>query len=153
MSNTVAIKRINKEIIELQENPVTNCSAGPINDSDIMHWQATIFGPEGTPYHNGVFNLEVKFPNEYPFKPPVIHFITPIYHCNINRSGGICLDILKDQWSPALTISKILLSICSLLAEPNPKDPLVPEIADLLIKHKEIHDANATEYTLKHANK
>ena len=77
-----------------------------------------------------------------------------VYHCNINRQGGICLDILKDggNWSPALTISKVLLSICSLLADANPKDPLVAEIAELLIKNKDVHDANAREYTLKFAN-
>ena len=154
MSNSLALKRITQEIKELQENPVSNCSAGPLDDKDITVWRATIFGPEGTPYYGGVFYLEVKFPSEYPFKPPIMKFITPIYHCNINKSGGICLDILKEkQWSPALTISKVLLSICSLMADPNPKDPLMPDIAELFMNHKEIHDANANEYTLKYANK
>lgn len=152
MSSPLLVRRLNQEITELQSNPVTNCSAGPAK-SDITHWKATIFGPEGTPYHGGVFNLDVKFPSDYPFKPPKIYFTTPIYHCNINRQGGICLDILKDSgWSPALTISKVLLSICSLLADPNPKDPLVHEIADLLVHNKDVHDANAREYTLKYAN-
>jgi ubiquitin-conjugating enzyme E2 D/E len=149
---SLCTRRILQEIKELQENPITNCSAGPV-DKDITHWKATIFGPEETPYHGGVFKLDVKFSSEYPFKPPKIIFTTPIYHCNINKNGGICLDILKDlQWSPALTISKVLLSICSLLADPNPKDPLVAEIAELYLNHKEVHDANAREYTLKYAN-
>ena len=145
-------KRLQNEIIELQKNPILNCSAGPVNENDLTVWQATIFGPEDTPYNGGVFNLNIKFTNEYPFKPPSIYFTTPIYHCNINRSGGICLDILKDNWSPALNISKLLLSICSLLAEPNPNDPLVSDIAELLKKNKDIHDANAREYTIKHAS-
>ena len=152
MASSLLIRRLNQEITELQLNAVTNCSAGPEKD-DLTHWKATIFGPEDTPYNGGVFYLDVKFPPEYPFKPPKIMFKTPIYHCNINRQGGICLDILKDSsWSPALTISKVLLSICSLLADPNPKDPLVPEIADLLVKNKDVHNANAREYTLKYAN-
>ena len=119
MSNLL-IKRLQNELADLQANPVSNCSAGPTG-SDLTHWQATIFGPEDTPYFGGIFYLDLKFTNEYPFKPPKVYFKTPIYHCNINRQGGICLDILKDNWSPALNTSKLLLSICSLLAEPNPK--------------------------------
>jgi ubiquitin-conjugating enzyme E2 D/E len=88
-----------------------------------------ITGPSDTPYQGGVFYLKIHFPADYPFKPPKCQFTTKIYHCNINKNGSICLDILKDQWSPALTISKVLLSITSLLNEPNPSDPLVPDIA------------------------
>ena len=133
-----------------KKNPVENCSAGP-EDDDIMKWKATIFGPEDTPYHKGVFNLNIEFTEKYPFKPPIVRFITPIYHCNV-KNGGICLDILKDKWSPALTISKVLLSICSLMSDPNPDDPLNPEIANLLKKNKDVHDANAREMTRMYAN-
>jgi len=143
-------RRIKKELDELNLSPPTNCSAGPVGD-DLYKWQATIMGPEGSPYHGGIFFLKIEFPADYPFKPPRIQFSTPIYHCNINSSGSICLDILKDQWSPALTISKLLLSICSLMDDPNPNDPLVPEIADLLRKNKPLHDENAREMTLRYA--
>ena len=150
--SSLLIKRINQEINELQTNPVTNCSAGPDED-DITHWKATIFGPDETPYQGGIFKLDIKFPSDYPFKPPKIYFTTRIYHCNINNNGGICLDILKDSgWSPALTISKVLLSICSLLADPNPNDPLVQEIAYLFLNNKDIHDINASNYTHKFAS-
>eukprot|EP00968_Pinguiococcus_pyrenoidosus_P022691 scaffold3340_cov255-Pinguiococcus_pyrenoidosus.AAC.11 len=71
---------------------------------------ATIMGPEDSPYAGGVFFLHIAFPADYPFKPPKVHFTTKIYHCNINSNGGICLDILKDQWSPALTVSKVRAS-------------------------------------------
>jgi len=150
--NPLVIKRITQELKDLHESPVENCSAGPLDDNNIMHWVGMIIGPESSPYNGGIFNLDIQFSSEYPFKPPRIIFTTPIYHCNISKNGGICLDILKDQWSPSLTISKVLLSICSLLCDPNPKDPLVPEIAELFVKAKEVHDANAREYTLKYAN-
>ena len=109
-------------------------------------------GPQGSPYEGGVFYLIIDFPQDYPFRPPKIAFTTRIYHCNINSTGGICLDILKDEWSPALTISKVLLSICSLMDDPNPDDPLVPEIAELLKKDKEKHDNNAKSFTLMYAS-
>ena len=148
--SSLLIKRLQKELQELKKNPVENCSAG-IADNDIKKWQATIFGPSDTPYHNGIFYLTIEFTDEFPFKPPIVTFKTPIYHCNINSHGGICLDILKDKWSPALTISNLLLSICSLLSEPNPSDPLVHDIAELYKNNRKLHDLNARNYTHKYA--
>ena len=145
------IKRIKKELEDIQNNPPYNCSAGPIDDDDLFKWQATIMGPENSPYESGVFYLNIEFPNDYPFKPPKIYFKTKLYHCNVNSSGGICLDILKEQWSPALTLSKILLSICSLMDDPNPNDPLVPEIANLYLTNREQHDKMAKIYTMRYA--
>ncbi|XP_010084401.1 PREDICTED: ubiquitin-conjugating enzyme E2 D3-like, partial [Pterocles gutturalis] len=72
----------------------------------MFHWQATIMGPNDSPYQGGVFFLTIHFPTDYPFKPPKVAFTTRIYHPNINSNGSICLDILRSQWSPALTISK-----------------------------------------------
>lgn len=102
----MALKRIQRELLELGRDPPANCSAGPVGD-DLFHWQATIMGPDDSPYSGGVFFLDIHFPADYPFKPPKVSFTTRIYHCNINSNGGICLDILKEQWSPALTISKV----------------------------------------------
>ena len=145
------ISRLNKELLELKNNPPANCSAGLVDD-DIFHWMATIIGPEGSPYEGGVFKLKIDFPADYPFKAPRIVFITRIYHCNINSSGGICLDILKDQWSPALTIGKVLLSICSLMNDPNPDDPLVTDIAHLFKTDRKEHDYRAKICTMEYAN-
>ena len=146
----MALKRITKELAELAKDPPANCSAGPIDD-DLYHWQATIVGPSDSSYQGGLFFLNIHFPVDYPFKPPKLTFITKIYHPNINSNGGICLDILKDQWSPALTISKVLLSISSLLTDPNPDDPLVPDIANLFKADRKKYNDNAREWTRKFA--
>eukprot|EP01084_Bolivina_argentea_P174147 301647_1 len=102
-----ALRRIKKELIDLESDPPVDVSAAPVGD-DLMRWNATICGPPNSPYDGGVFFLSIVFPNDYPFKPPKIKFDTKIYHCNINDKGGICLDILMDNWSPSLTISKML---------------------------------------------
>eukprot|EP01112_Ceratiomyxa_fruticulosa_P006896 TRINITY_DN1781_c1_g1_i1.p1 TRINITY_DN1781_c1_g1~~TRINITY_DN1781_c1_g1_i1.p1 ORF type:complete len:153 (-),score=32.36 TRINITY_DN1781_c1_g1_i1:132-590(-) len=147
-----AIRRIQKELADINLDPPANCSAGPAGETnDIFHWVATIMGPSGSPYHEGVFFLDINFPNDYPFKPPKVTFKTRIYHCNINSNGAICLDILKDNWSPALTISKVLLSICSLLTDPNPRDPLVASIAKEYINNRGEHDKKAAEWTKRYA--
>tara|TARA_Y100000994_G_C15571441_1_gene392621 strand:- start:58 stop:552 length:495 start_codon:yes stop_codon:yes gene_type:complete len=145
------IRRIKGDLTEMLQSPPANCSAGPLNDN-IYEWQATIIGPEDSPYHNGVFYLKIIFPEDYPFKPPRVSFLTKIYHCNIDSNGSICLDILKEQWSPALSISKVLLSICSLMTDPNPEDPLVCSIAHLFKNNREKHDETALEYTMKYAS-
>ncbi|KAG2298195.1 hypothetical protein Bca4012_009400 [Brassica carinata] len=146
----MATKRILKELRELQRDPPVSCSAGPIGE-DMFHWQATIMGPIESPYTGGVFLVDINFTQDYPFKPPKVVFKTKVFHPNVNSNGNICLDILKDQWSPALTISKVLLSVCSLLTDPNPDDPLVPEIAHIYKNDRARYESTARSWTQKYA--
>ena len=108
-------------------------------------------GPEQSPYEGGVFFLDIHFPTDYPFKPPKCTFTTRVYHPNINSNGGICISIFKTDWSPALTIDRVLLSISSLLTDPNPEDPLVPEIANQFKNNRELYDKTAREWTQRYA--
>lgn len=147
-----ALQRIKNELKNLLEDTPANCSAGPIDENNLFKWQATLLGPTDSPYEGGIFYLEIQFPAEYPYKPPKVFFTTRIYHPNINSAGGICLDILKEQWSPALTVSKVLLSICSLLTDPNPDDPLVIDIANLYKTNIEEYKIKARVYTLRYAS-
>lgn len=146
-----SVKRINKEMRDMKKNPLPNISAGPTG-TDISEWTASIVGPEGSPYAGGVFYLTIHFPADYPFKPPKIKFTTKVYHPNINAKGDICLDILKDQWSPALTINTVLLSISSLLTDPNPDDPLVPDVAIVYKTDRALYDKRAREWTAQFAS-
>jgi len=147
----LSLTRIQRELLELRKDPPSNCSAGPKGD-DIYHWEGTIIGPTDTPYEGGVFKMTIYFPQEYPFKPPKVNFNTKVYHPNINHAGSICIDILKNNWSPSLTISKVLLSICSLLADPNPDDPLVIDIAQQFKEKREEFNSTARTWTIEYAN-
>lgn len=146
-----ALKRLAKELQYISKDPPINISASPMSNGNLFHWQATILGPVDTPYEGGVFKVDLNFPNEYPFRPPKIRFLNKIYHPNINLNGEICLDILRDRWSAALTVRTVLLSICSLLDQPNPDDPLMPEVALLYRRNRERYIELAKEWTLTYA--
>ncbi|GLJ50981.1 hypothetical protein SUGI_1085760 [Cryptomeria japonica] len=141
----MASKRILKELNDLQNDPPTSSSAGPLAE-DIFHWQATIMGPPDSPHSGGVFwslFISVEIIHSSPQR---LHSTQKFYHPNINRNGSICLHILKEQWNPALTISKVLLSICSLLTDPNLDDPLVPEITHMYKTDKAKYEATARNW-------
>ena len=140
------LNRIKRELADMQNDPPENCSAGPTSD-DLYEWQACIMGPVDSPYQGGTFYLSISFPKDYPFKAPAVRFTTKVYHPNISCDGAICIDILKDKWSPALTISKVLLCICSLLDDPNPDDPLVPSIAEQFKNDYEAYKITASDWT------
>lgn len=149
---SLRLLRLKKEWIKIQKEPVLYVTAGPKKEDDLTKWSGTLVGPSDTPYEGGIFQLEITFPEEYPYKPPKIIFKTPIYHPNISPRGSICLDVLKTEWSPALNIGKVLLSLCSLLADPNPNDPLVPEIARQYKTNKDKYFADARAFTIKYAS-
>merc|ERR1719251_135472 len=86
----------------------------------------------GTVYEGGSFEVDIVIPQSYPFEPPKMKLLTKGWHPNISsQTGAICLDILKDQWSPALTIKTALLSLQALLCSPEPDDPQDAEVAKM----------------------
>jgi ubiquitin-conjugating enzyme E2 C len=98
-------------------------SAFPDDDS-IFHWKGTLDGAEGTVYEGMRYKLSLAFPSDYPFSAPTVRFETPCFHPNVDGHGNICLDILKEEWSAAYNVRTILLSLRSLLGEPNNYSPL-----------------------------
>ncbi len=147
-----AIPRLQKELKELNKDPPFTCSAGLIKNDDFYNWQVTIQAPDDSPYSGGLYLLHVTFTKEYPIEPPEIFFKTKIYHPNISDyNGSLCVDIIQKQWTPALTISKILSSICSLLNNPNPTSPLNSEAAQYYKYDRRKYDDVARQWTKNYA--
>ena len=108
-------------------------------------------GPEDSPSKGGIFSLAIQFPVDYPFKPSLVRFINKIFHPKINAKGDICLNSLYDQWSPALSISNVLIGICSLLTDPYTGHSLNPDIAKMWESDRKTYEKTAREWTRKYA--
>lgn len=155
-----ARKRIRRELINLKKDQhnsnrndetLKSFEIDQNVEENLFEWHVKLRAPKGSLYQGAVFNLKVTFPSEYPFKPPQIVFLTRIYHPNINANGNICLDILRDSWTPALTIQKVIISLMSWLDEPNASDPLVPEIGRLYLSNIEEYKKKCKEYVRLYA--
>ena len=141
-----------QETQRLLSEPATGISAQPQEDN-LRYFSVMILGPKDSPYEDGVFELELFLPEEYPMAAPKVRFLTKIYHPNIDSLGRICLDILKDKWSPALQIRTVLISIQALLSAPNPDDPLSEKVAAAWKEDEAAALITAKEYTEKYAKK
>ncbi|CAN6568597.1 unnamed protein product [Malus baccata var. baccata] len=124
VDTTSVSQRLQKELMSLMmSGGDLGVSAFPEGES-IFTWVGTIEGGKGTMYEGFSYKLSLRFPLDYPFKPPQVKFDTMCFHPNVDQFGNICLDILQDNWSSAYDCRTILLSIQSLLGEPNPESPL-----------------------------
>ena len=143
-------QRIIKETQKLKKDPISGISAEPFSDNP-RYFNVVISGPKDSPYEGGKFHLQLYLPEEYPMVPPKCIFMTKIYHPNIDFLGRICLDILKKNWSPALQMRSVLLSIQSLLNEPNIEDPLNEEVNAIFKSNRAQGEKTAREWTKKFA--
>ncbi|KAL8614311.1 hypothetical protein ACOMHN_007649 [Nucella lapillus] len=148
------VARVKKEIQMLTESPPYGISCYPVGD-DVSRFEAKILGNEDTPYAGGVFKLHINLPERYPFEPPVVQFTTPIYHPNIDTEGRICLDTLKmppkGAWKPIMNLVTVLTSLQLLMAQPNPDDALMADIAEEFKHYPELFRQKAVDFTQQYA--
>lgn len=127
-----ALRRLMAEYKQLTLNPPDGITAGPIDEENFFEWEAVVLGPEGTCFEGGAFNAKLTFPPDYPLSPPKMQFTSEIFHPNIYPDGRVCISILhapgvdpmgyessSERWSPVQSVEKVLLSVISMLAEPN----------------------------------
>ncbi|GJN90688.1 hypothetical protein Rhopal_003702-T1 [Rhodotorula paludigena] len=128
--STASRRRLVRDFKKLSTDPPGGISGAPCPDN-IMVWNAVIFGPAETPFEDGTFRLVLTFDESYPNKPPVVKFLSKMFHPNVYANGELCLDILQNRWSPTYDVAAILTSIQSLLHDPNPNSPANAEAAQL----------------------
>mmetsp|Transcript_1379 Transcript_1379/g.1774 ORF Transcript_1379/g.1774 Transcript_1379/m.1774 type:complete len:205 (+) Transcript_1379:141-755(+) len=157
------VTRLRKELVVCKEDEeVTGVSVVPTtgefnpkssNCDNLRHLIGTITGPKDTVYENGIFKVDIQIPSSYPFEPPKMKFMNKIWHPNISsQTGAICLDILKDQWSPALTLKTALVSLQALLSAPEPHDPQDAQVAQQYLNDRKKFEETARYWTKTYAS-
>ncbi|RYP43230.1 hypothetical protein DL768_010024 [Monosporascus sp. mg162] len=158
MAQSTAHRRLLQEYRALTNNPPDGITAGPVSEDDLLHWEALIQGPEGTPFEGGIFPAELRFPKDYPLAPPKMTFLGEIFHPNVYPSGLVCISILhppgddpnhyehaSERWSPIQSVEKILISVMSMLAEPNDESPANVEAAKMWRDRRPEYEARVRE--------
>ncbi|CAI9275226.1 unnamed protein product [Lactuca saligna] len=140
--------RVYREVMNLRKDQsIVGMSLLP-DEKNIRHLTAIIPGPVSSPYEGGMFHVDITLPDAYPFAPPVMKFTTKVWHPNISsQTGAICLDILQNNWSPALNLKTALLSLQALLSVPEPNDPQDAVVAEQALNDHASFVATAKSWT------
>ncbi|KAG8923300.1 hypothetical protein FRC03_009399 [Tulasnella sp. 419] len=145
-----ALRRIGKELNDLNLRPIQGVNVSP-KDDNLFLWDCWVKGPEDSPYYGGKFRFTIQFPENFPFKAPVVTFSTRIYHPGFNEEGHICLPMLRDEWKPAITIPTVLRAIQDKIGKPSADDPFDTEVAMILKNDEEKFKTTAREWVKKYA--
>ncbi|KAL3138484.1 hypothetical protein ABBQ32_006274 [Trebouxia sp. C0010 RCD-2024] len=145
--------RIQKELKEIDRDKASGVTV-EVSDGNLQKLTGFVEGPKDTAYEGGYFVVDIVLDNQYPFVPPKMRFVTKVWHPNVSSANGaICLDILKDQWSPALTLKTALLSLQALLSSPEPADPQDAVVAKQYMRQNKDFQRQAKEWTQTYAVK
>ena len=139
--------RLTRELAKLKEEKIDGIEI--INPDNLNMWKAIVTGPQDTPYANYNFDMEIRFNDDYPVKPPSVKFVSPMFHPNVYRDGKICVDILQGEWSPAQNVRTVLVSIRSLLMDPNPNSPANRDAAVIFKQSLEEYNRKVKSFLAK----
>ncbi|CAO2647834.1 Nn.00g087560.m01.CDS01 [Neocucurbitaria sp. VM-36] len=151
--STGAKKRIMKEYGECMADTPSGMKIN-FDEKNMTKWEVLMDGPDQSVYAGGHFKLEITFPLEYPFKPPVVSFRTKIYHPNVSNDdkGSMCLGLLRpDEWKPPNKVVSVLRLIQTLLIEPNPDDAIEPSIANEYRENRKEFEKSAKDWVKRYA--
>ncbi|KAF2280202.1 ubiquitin-conjugating enzyme E2-16 kDa [Westerdykella ornata] len=151
--STGAKKRILREYAECQNDPLPGVKIN-FDEQNMTKWEILMDGPDQSVYAGGHYKLEINFPNEYPFKPPVVSFKTKIYHPNVSNDdkGSMCLGLLRpEEWKPPNKVISVLHLIRNLLIEPNPDDAIELSIANDYKTNRAEFDKTAKDWVKRYA--
>ncbi len=144
---------LQKEIRDIERDKASGVTIEIKKQNSMQYLLGCLPGPKDTPYDGGIYYVDIELDDQYPFVPPKMRFITKVWHPNISSANGaICLDILKDQWSPALTLKTALLSLQALLSSPQPDDPQDAVVARQYLGSLREFQQTAKQWTEEYAN-
>ncbi|XP_011495672.1 PREDICTED: ubiquitin-conjugating enzyme E2 T-like [Ceratosolen solmsi marchali] len=145
-------QRLNREIKRLLEHPPEGISC--YTSDKLNYLSVNIIGPHGSLFAGSLFKLDLEIPSRYPFVPPRLKFVTPVYHPNIDTQGRICMDLLKmppnGGWRPTISLENLIVAVQSLLCNPNPDDPLMVDIAEEYRFNKKEYERKAKKLLLEY---
>lgn len=148
-------QRLKRELLRISQKPPLGISLSQKDDTNFTVLEAVLIGPDESPYKDGIFRLEITVPENYPFSPPAMKFLTKVYHPNIDDNGRICLDLLKmppkGGWKPTISLEGLLIAVRMLLQHPNPDDPLMAEVGFEYKQLKSEFEKKARVFTEKYA--
>jgi ubiquitin-protein ligase len=152
MSNISNLRRIINETKKLKTDENDNSVYFKVSQvgDNMYHWEGQVYGPIDSLYQDYGYKVDIELPADYPQSALKIKFITPMQHVNVNKDGNICMDILKDKWTSTQCISSILISLASLLRDPNTTDPFNPDLADLYEKDKKEYEKKIRNFCKRH---
>ena len=146
---------LKKQFKDINKASDLGLSVGLVDENNFYKWSVVIFGPTETIYEGGFFRAILDFPEDYPNNPPKMQFTTKMWHPNIYKDGKVCISILhppgtdkfneqekaEERWRPSLGAEEILLSVISMLNDPNPDSPANIDAAVMFRNNREEYNS------------